>query len=70
MITHPNNDAPWLISSTNLEVCAFRDMIEQEFKEVFRFFDLVPHDALREPLVDIQGLLACYRVLTNQGMLE
>lgn len=68
--THPNDDSPWFIRGPDLEICAFRDMVEEELEEVFGLFMLVPHDALREALVDVKRLFAGDRVHANERVLR
>jgi hypothetical protein len=68
-LTHPDDDSPWLVVGTNLEIRAFGDMVPKEFEQVFRFLDFVTNNSPGKPLVDVECFLARYWVSANDGVL-
>ena len=66
---YPDNDSTRLVLGPDLEVGALTDVVEQEVEEEVGFFLLEAYDAAREALIDVQSLLACDGVATNEGVL-
>lgn len=60
-----NNHCSWLPRKPDLEIMARGDMIDQEFKQGFRFRVLPSLDPLNEFPIDEYGLLPGHRVNTN-----
>lgn len=58
----------WLPSHTSLKVLAQRDMIVQEFQEIFTFFLLKTDNVSGELWVDVQSLLAGSGMCTDNRM--
>jgi hypothetical protein len=67
--TYPDDDGSRFIASADLEIRSFADVVEQELKEVIRFFLLETDNGLGEAQVDVESLLAGHRVDTNNGVL-
>lgn len=52
-----------------MEVGTLGDVVVEELEEGIRLFLLEPDDASREALVDVQGLLLCYRMSADNRVL-
>ena len=50
---HPNNDSSGFISSSDLKIRAFGDMVEKELKEVFGFFIFTSNNSAGETLIHV-----------------
>lgn len=68
--THPDDNGTGLVGSTNMEVRALRNVIEEELQEIFGFFILEPNDTSSESLVDVECLFASDWVSADDGVLN